>query len=189
MKQMFHEPIAATAAVMVRLLLTGAFILLTAVQLSGCPAPKQQEAGYPRTWEGVVVKVMDGDSLQIKGGAGTVEVRLYGVDAPEYKQPYSNKAKQFVRRMAGGQKVSVEKMDVDRYGRLVALVSVGDRLVNRELVRAGLAWYYPRYCRRQPLCGELAELEVKARQQKKGLWRDPAPVSPWEWKRRNKPGR
>jgi len=140
-------------------------------------------------WEGMVVKVLDGDSLQVKVNGRTVEIRLYGIDAPEYKQPYSNKAKQFVRRMAGGQEVSVEKMDVDRYGRLVALVSVGDRLVNRELVAAGLAWYYPRYCRKQPLCRELAELEDKARQEKKGLWRDPAPVSPWEWKRRNKPGR
>lgn len=184
MKQTFHETITATAAVMVRLLLSAAFIVLTAVQLSGCPAPKQQEAGYPQTWEGVVVKVLDGDSLRIQRGGKIEEIRLYGIDAPEYRQAYSNKARQYVRRMVDGQEVAVEKMDVDRYGRIVALVTLKDRLVNRELVEAGLAWYYPRYCRWQPLCGELAQLEARARRQGRGLWRDHDPVPPWEWKRR-----
>jgi micrococcal nuclease len=139
-------------------------------------------------WEGVVVKVLDGDSLRIRRSGKIEEIRLYGIDAPEYRQPYSNKAKQYVRRMVNGREVAVEEMDIDRYGRIVALVTLKDRLVNRELVEAGLAWYYPRYCRRQPLCGELAELEARARRQGRGLWRDPDPVPPWEWKRRvNRP--
>lgn len=139
---------------------------------------------HATAWEGVVVKVLDGDSIRIKRNGRIDEIRLYGIDAPEYKQPYSNKAKQYVRRMVYRQEVVVEEMDVDRYGRTVALVFLKDKLVNRELVGAGLAWYYPRYCRRQPLCGELAELEAGARRQGRGLWRDPDPVSPWEWKRR-----
>lgn len=137
-------------------------------------------------WEGVVVKVLDGDSMQIKRDGRIYEIRLYGIDAPEYRQPYSSKAKQFVKRLALRQPAAVEKMDVDRYGRIVALVFVQDKLVNRELVRAGLAWQYPRYCRRQPLCAELAALEKTARRQRRGLWRDPHPVSPWEWKRRER---
>lgn len=137
-------------------------------------------------WEGVAVKVLDGDSMQVKRDGRIHEIRLYGIDAPEYRQPYSNKAKQYVRRLVLRQPVTVEKMDVDRYGRIVALVFVRDKLVNREMVRSGLAWQYPRYCRRQPLCGELAELEEEARRQRRGLWRDPDPVSPWEWKRRER---
>ena len=137
-------------------------------------------------WEGVVVKVLDGDSMLIKRDGRIHEIRLYGIDAPEYRQSHSSKAKQFVKRLVLRQPVAVEKMDVDRYGRIVALVFVQDKLVNRELVRAGLAWYYPRYCRRQPLCGELADMEEEARKQRRGLWRDPDPVSPWEWKRRER---
>ncbi|MDW7772011.1 MAG: thermonuclease family protein [Desulfobulbaceae bacterium] len=143
-------------------------------------------AGNVHAWEGVVVKVLDGDSIQVKRDGKIYEIRLYGIDTPEYKQPYSNKAKQYTKRLAYRQTVSVKKKDVDRYGRIVALVSSRGKLVNKELVRSGLAWFYPRYCREQPLCGELEALEKQARKEGRGLWRDTAPVSPWEWKRRHR---
>jgi endonuclease YncB( thermonuclease family) len=143
-------------------------------------------AGRAWGWEGVVVKVLDGDSLQVRREGRLVEIRLYGIDTPEYRQAYSNKARQLARELLYKQKVAVEEKDVDRYGRIVALVSCQGRLVNRELVRAGLAWHYPRYCRSQPLCGELASLEQGARVARLGLWADPEPVAPWEWKRRQR---
>ena len=145
-------------------------------------------AGQAWGWEGVVVKVLDGDSLQVRREGRLVEIRLYGIDTPEYRQAYSTKARQFTREMLSKQTVAVEEKDVDRYGRIVALVSCQGRLVNRELVRAGLAWYYPRYCRSQPLCGELAVLEQGARTARLGLWADPQPVAPWEWKRQQRSG-
>lgn len=135
-------------------------------------------------FEGVVVKVIDGDSLQVEKDNGQVyEIRLYGIDTPEYKQPYSNKAKQLTGKLTFRQRVTVEKRDVDRYGRLVALVSSQGKLVNRELVRDGLAWYYSRYCLEQPLCNELELLETSARQERRGLWRDKNPIAPWDWKK------
>lgn len=137
-------------------------------------------------WEGMVVRVLDGDSIQVERNGKTYELRLYGIDTPEYKQAYSNKAKQYTKRLVLGKPVAVEEMDIDRYGRIVALVSCQGELVNRELVQAGLAWHYPRYCRREPLCTELAGLERSARKQKRGLWQDTEPVAPWEWKRRQK---
>ncbi len=135
-------------------------------------------------WEGAVVKVLDGDSMKVKnkGNGRVYEIRLYGIDTPEYRQPYSNKARQLTRRLVLGKEVSVRKKDIDRYDRIVALVSRGNTLVNRELVRNGLAWFYGRYCLEQPLCDELKTLEAQARKQKRGLWRDRNPVSPWEWK-------
>lgn len=143
-------------------------------------------AGSALAWEGVVVKVLDGDSIQVSRDGRIYEIRLYGIDTPEYKQPYSNKAKQFTRRLTYRQTVSVEKKDIDRYGRIVALVFSNGALVNRELVRSGLAWFYPRYCLEQPLCGELEALEKQARKERRGLWLESAPVSPWEWKRRDR---
>ncbi len=137
-------------------------------------------------WEAVVVKVIDGDSLKVQRNGNIHEIRLYGIDTPEYRQPYSNKAKQFTKRLAYRQIVNVVEKDIDRYDRIVALVMVQGKLINSELVREGLAWYYPRYCHSQPVCGELQLLERKARQEHRGLWRDKNPVSPWEWKRQKK---
>jgi micrococcal nuclease len=137
-------------------------------------------------WQGVVVKVLDGDSIEVKRNGKVYTVRLYGIDTPEYKQAYSNKAKQFTKRLVNRQKVNVVEKDIDRYGRIVALVESRGQLVNRELVREGLAWYYSKYCLAQPLCGELKDLERKARNEGRGLWRDENPVSPMDWKRQQK---
>ncbi len=134
-------------------------------------------------WQGTVVKIIDGDSLQVQRKEKNYEIRLYGIDTPEYKQAYSNKAKQFTRRLAYKQVVTIEEKDIDRYGRIVALVMSHGKLLNRELVREGLAWYYPKYCRDQPLCGEIKRLERKARKARRGIWRDKSPVPPWYWKR------
>lgn len=150
------------------------FSLLVAVQAWG--------------WEGSVVKVLDGDSLRVRRGGREYELRLYGIDTPEHRQAYSDRARQFSREMLGRRTVGVEEMDTDRYNRIVALVTCQGLLLNRELVRAGLAWHYPKYCRSQPLCGELADLELEARAARRGLWVDPAPVAPWEWKRRQRSG-
>ncbi len=73
-------------------------------------------------------------------------------------------------------------MAVDRYGRTVALVTVETTLVNQELVRQGLAWVYARYCKR-PVCREWERLEAEAREARRGLWADPRPVPPWEFRR------
>ena len=73
-------------------------------------------------------------------------------------------------------------MDVDRYGRTVGEVILPDgRVLNHELVRAGLAWWYRRYA---PDDKTLEQLERGARGANRGLWADPNPVPPWEWRRR-----
>lgn len=77
-------------------------------------------------------------------------------------------------------------MDRDNYGRVVAVVSRDGVLVNRELVRAGHAWQYPRYCRSRDLCAEMESLQDAARAERLGLWREPSPLPPWKWKRLTK---
>lgn len=138
------------------------------------------------SWQGYVVKVLDGDSLRVKRGKEVIEIRLYGIDCPEWGQDYGNKAKRFTKAKMYKRTVNVEPRDVDRYGRTVALVSSSGRLINRELVRAGLAWMYPKYCKKQPLCSELKKLQNKAKKRRLGLWRAKNPVSPWQWKRQKK---
>ena len=137
-------------------------------------------------WQGKVVRVLDGDSLLVKRSGHIYEIRLYGIDTPEYKQPFGKQAGQMTREMINKKIVDIQPMDVDRYHRIVALVRIGGRLVNRELVHRGAAWLYSRYCKKQPLCNELRAEEQRARSQRLGLWAAENPLSPAKWKRRNR---
>ena len=83
------------------------------------------------SWQGYVVKVLDGDSLRVKRGREIIEIRLYGIDCPEWGQDYGNRAKRYTKAKMYKRTVNVEPRDVDRYGRIVALVSSSGRLINR----------------------------------------------------------
>lgn len=132
-----------------------------------------------------VKKVIDGDSLLVATGKSTLEVRLYGVDCPEYDQPYAREAKMFAEKRVLGKKVMIEPVARDSYGRTVAVVTRGENVLNEELVREGLAWVYPRYCKKA-ICASWKEGERLAREAKKGLWQDADPDPPWQWKRKRK---
>ncbi len=107
-------------------------------------------------------------------------IRLHGIDCPEKRQAFGNRAKQFTSGRVFGKTVTVTVMDVDRYGRTVGEVILPDgKVLNHELVRAGLAWWYRKYA---PDDGTLAQLEADARAAKRGLWADAEPVPPWEWR-------
>ena len=131
---------------------------------------------------GSVKKIIDGDSLLIVSAHKTIEVRLYGIDCPEYRQPFSNAAKKMVQKKVGGQNVLVRPEYYDKYERMVAIVQYGDDTLNSELVRAGLAWVSPYFCRKD-ICTAWQQLEISARESQRGLWREKQPVPPWQWKR------
>jgi endonuclease YncB( thermonuclease family) len=134
------------------------------------------------TITGKVVGVSDGDTLTVLvEGRRQVKVRLHGVDAPEAHQAYGSRAKQFTSRLVFGKPVRVEVRDTDRYGRTIAEVFLPDwSSLNREVVRAGMAWWYRRYA---PNDRQLAALEDEARRARRGLWADRDPISPWEFRR------
>jgi endonuclease YncB( thermonuclease family) len=136
-------------------------------------------------WSGKVVGVIDGDSITVLHDGSQEQIRLYGIDCPEKRQEFGNRAKQLTSSLVFGKLVEVEPMTVDRYGRTVAFVRVGNILVNEELIRQGLAWVYIRYCDR-PICQEWKELEAEAKKARRGLWSMPNPVPPWEFRRRNR---
>jgi endonuclease YncB( thermonuclease family) len=137
-----------------------------------------------QAWQGEVVKVLDGDTLHVQKGKEIVKVRLYGIDCPEKRQSFGPQATLFTQQFILRKKAKVEVVNTDRYGRTVGLVSSGGKLLNRELVRAGYAWIYPAYCKKQPLCNELIKLEEKARKRKVGLWQKRNPLPPWEWRKK-----
>jgi micrococcal nuclease len=134
------------------------------------------------SFTGVIQKIIDGDSLLIATPTTIMEVRLYGIDCPEYRQPYSRAAKKYVKARFFGSRVRVHSYYDDPYGRKISMVFIGDKMLNEELVEAGLAWVHPAYCRK-PICREWKEKEVRARQEKRGLWQEHNAMPPWQWKR------
>ena len=126
-----------------------------------------------------VVGVTDGDTLTVLHAGHSETVRLVGVDAPERRQAYGERAKRFTADLAFDRSVTVRTTGRDRYGRRLGEVVLPDgRSLNQELVRAGYAWWFRKYSRD----GRLARLEEEARQSRRGLWADQAPQAPWDYR-------
>ncbi len=128
---------------------------------------------------GRVVGVSDGDTITVLHDGKAERIRLHGIDCPEKRQAFGNRAKQFTSNLVFAKTVTVQILDRDRYGRTVGVVLLPDgRSLNHELVRAGLAWMYRRYTNDQ----SLSDLEEEARLARRGLWADSHAVPPWEWR-------
>ena len=149
-----------------------------------------------RVIDGTVSRVSDGDTIQVVDRLGTkVKIRLYGIDAPETEkksrktglvskegQPYGQEAFDALRGKIGCQRVRAEVMDIDRYRRAVSVVWLGERNINKEMVREGLAWAYRRYLDR-PYASDYIQAEEEARLEGRGLWRQGNPLAPWEFRK------
>lgn len=133
-------------------------------------------------WQGKVVAVSDGDTITVLHDGEGEKIRLYGVDCPEKGQDFTQKGKQFTSEMVSGKIVDVKPMDIDRYGRTVGMVYVDGRLLNEELIKAGLAWVYTHYCK-ESFCSQWIQLQLDARKNKLGLWSIPNPTPPWDYRR------
>jgi micrococcal nuclease len=123
------------------------------------------------------VRVVDGDTLEVRIGGETEDVRLIGVDTPETVDPeepvqcFGPRASGFTHRAAEGRRVrlvfGVERRDV--YGRLLAYAYIGHRFLNAELVHRGLArtLSIPPNTRHRAL---FERLELAAARAGRGLW-------------------
>lgn len=130
-----------------------------------------------------VVSVTDGDNLTvIESDNKQVLIRLHGLDCPEGKQAYGKRAKQFTSSQRFGTTIRYREVDIDRYSRTVATVYLEDGTeLNLAIPKAGLAWHYKRYSKRQ----DYTVAEEESRRAGIGLWQEPNAIPPWEW-RRNK---
>ncbi|MBL0143816.1 MAG: thermonuclease family protein [Betaproteobacteria bacterium] len=146
------------------------------------------------TLEGKVVAVADGDTLTLLDDSKTQHrIRLQGIDAPEKGQPYGQRAKENMSRLTFGKPARADCHKKDRYGRQVCIVWVQPPdcpacqltldIGYAQLTR-GLAWHYKTYAREQTAADRAtyADAEIEARKQRAGLWMDPKPVAPWDWR-------
>lgn len=129
-----------------------------------------------------VVRVIDGDTLEVRAEGQPLRVRIFGIDTPERGQPWSRKAREALARRVAGKDVRINEVETDDYGRLVGEVYADDVCVGCELVREGHAWVYRRYTQ-DPV---LLALEAEARAQRRCLWALPEAerTPPWEWRHR-----
>ncbi|MHC1699342.1 MAG: thermonuclease family protein [Geobacteraceae bacterium] len=147
------------------------------------------------TLDGVVIKISDGDTIQLNSGGTKLRIRLFGIDAPETEkrnkrtgnisktgQPYGNEAGKALRDKIMGQKVKIDVMDIDKYKRLVSLVWLGNRNINQEMVHDGYAWAYRKYLDRV-YASEFIAFEERARAKRLGLWQEYNPQPPWEFRK------
>lgn len=149
-----------------------------------------------RSIEGTVIKVSDGDTIQVMDDLGTkIKVRFYGIDCPETEksnkrtghvskqgQPYGDEAFRALQGKLQRQKVKLDVMAVDRYGRIVSIVWLNNRNINLEMAAEGWAWAYKQYLDR-PHASEYIEAEEQARSKRLGLWQQNNPQPPWEFRK------
>jgi len=132
-------------------------------------------------WTGKVIGVADGDTITVLHNGQPEKIRLWGIDCPEKNQDFWTKAKQITSILVFAKMVEVDPVTTDRYRRTVALVRVGDTVVNEELIRQGLARVFTRYCHRA-ICQQWQILEAEAREKKRGLWSMPDAIPTWEFR-------
>ncbi len=106
-------------------------------------------------------------------------MRLEGIDAPEFSQPFYYQAKRYLSDACLNETVTFHGRERDRYDRIVGRVYVDSRDIGLDLLKAGLAWHFVRY-NNEPA---YANAESEARRRGRGLWADSHPVPPWEWRR------
>jgi endonuclease YncB( thermonuclease family) len=147
------------------------------------------------TLVGRVVGVADGDSVTVLDADQVRhKVRLSAIDAPEKGQAFGNRAKQHLSELVFQKEVSVHWRKRDRYGRIVGKVMVQspdcpgcpkNLDVGQAQLSVGLAWWYRKHASEQSPDGRgrYESEEMQARARRVGLWRDAAPVPPWEFRK------
>jgi len=137
------------------------------------------------TFSGEVVSILDGDTVEVLVNQRPVRVRLAEIDAPEIRhgtrnpgQPFGERSRQSLAGMIFRQNVIIDAEGTDQYGRTIGTIMEGNVNVNAEMVRLGMAWVYRHYSHDPALI----QLEQQARAERRGLWADPNPVPPWDYR-------
>lgn len=129
--------------------------------------------------DGRVVRVHDGDTLTVLVGRQQVRVRLVEIYAPELHQAFGRRSRDSLAGMCAGHEAHVVDEGHDRYHRTLGQVTCGSFEANAEQVRRGMAWVYVRYAAKN---SPLYTLQSEARIERRGLWSEPHPVPPWQWR-------
>ena len=156
------------------LLIVVTWVVYRNLQPAAPPPPAQT---LPSTDDASIAiqRVVDGDTLLLPDGR---RLRLIGINCPESVkpdhpvEPFGPEASDFTKEFIGGSKVRLQfdREREDQYGRLLAYVFVGDKLLNEELIRAGLARYEPHYRYSEAMKRRFKAAQEEAQDAKQGIW-------------------
>lgn len=134
---------------------------------------------YAAEIQGKVIRVLDGDTIEVLQGKKPVRIRLANIDAPEKRQAFGRWSTNQLRGLVAAQSVTVTYTQTDHYGRIIGRVFTANGTeASRFMVQSGAAWVYEHYNTDKAL----PALQREAQTQKRGLWADNQPVPPWEWR-------
>ncbi len=138
---------------------------------------------------GKVIRVADGDTATVQLPGGTSHrVRFLGIDAPEHDQEGGSESSISLISLIMGREVTVRYRATDQYGRILGKVLLDGRDINLEQIRNGNAWFYRHYAKTL-FRGDAAlyeKAESEAKEKRTGLWKDPSPLPPWDYRRQNR---
>ncbi len=164
-------------------------VSFTATLMSGSIVARYSSADDPRmgsdakTIQGKVIKVTDGDSIVIQDDKEqSIEVQLEGIDAPEFQQPFGKEAKELLSEKLLKKDVSIQWEKEDNYKRKLGWIFHEDRNINLWMIEKGAAWHYAQYNKEE----SFSNAQQAAKKAKLGLWEDPMPQAPWDYRRANR---
>ena len=134
---------------------------------------------------GKVTEVIDGNTIGLKSLSHTIKVRLLAMSPPEKEQPYAEAARKHLADLVLGKFVVVRYTGIGSQGYLVGRILLEQADINAQMLRDGVAWYY------QVEAVDLSEAERQlypaceqaARAEKRGLWQEKEPLSPWQYRK------
>lgn len=127
-----------------------------------------------------IVGVSDGDTATCLTADKTqIKIRFDQIDAPETGQDFGSTSKKALSDLIFNKEVGLKTKEKDKYGRTVAEVFIDDKNINKEMVALGMAWAYREYMRDS----EYEQLESEARNKSIGIWSQPNPIYPSDYRR------
>lgn len=156
--------------------------VLAGAALAACLSARAQA---PAVIAGKVISVQDGDTITVLDAEHVnYRIRLSGIDAPEKGQAFGNVAREHLGALCAGRRITASCPKIDRYGRYVCTVWVGEIDLSLAQLRAGMAWHFKRYESEQGTeeRAAYAQAENDARVARLGLWQENNPIPPWQWR-------
>lgn len=132
---------------------------------------------YSQTYEGTIIKVVDGDTFVFQTTEGSLKVRMQGIDAPEKKQDFGSESKVFIEKYLN-KPAKVESIGLDKYGRTLGTLLVNGIDINLESLKNGCSWHFKKYSTDI----NYSNAELSAKKALKGLWKHPNAIAPWTFR-------
>lgn len=136
-------------------------------------------------FEARVVGVSDGDTITVLDAQKTqYKIRVAGIDAPEKSQDFGNRSKEHLSDLVYGKTVNLPEGKIDKYGRTVSRVLVGNLDAGLEQIKAGMAWHYKKYEIEQSATDRVSysAAETRAKDAKLGLWAQGNAIRPEDFR-------